>query len=176
MDLEEFPARPLHFSKAEQPRMIWSVSEDGKLTLGEHITPRDVAESIRAEFAKLGGNHPDDFAVDQFAAALKAKMAASRLKGRSGWNDPLLCSVDLLRRLLVKAVRKGDPVDVGNFAMMLFKREAKTILPNLADDNDKQIAIVDAARQQRLERRLQNVPVEFERRAGGDRRAHPIKD
>lgn len=43
---------------------------------------------------------------------------------------------------------------------------------------DKQIAIVDAMRHQRLERRLQNVPVENERRQGFDRRARsdPLKD
>lgn len=36
---------------------------------------------------------------------------------------------------------------------------------------DRQIAIVDAMRHQRLERRLQNLPVENERRHGFDRRA-----
>lgn len=123
-------------------------------------------------------NHPDDFAVDFFAAAMKSKMAASREKGRSGWNDPMMCGADLLRRLLVKAVRKGDPVDVGNFAMMLHARGAQTLLPDIHADIDKQIAVVDAARHQRLERRLQDVPVEVERRAGFDRRARveKIKD
>ena len=119
--------------------------------------------------------HPDDMAVDHFALAMKAKMAASREKGRGGWDDTQQCTTDFLRRLLVKAVRKGDPVDVGNFAMMLFHRGARTLLPNLADDIDKQIAVVDAARKQRLERRLKSAPVDIERRAGGDRRVHPAK-
>ncbi|MES2352116.1 MAG: hypothetical protein V4641_31500 [Pseudomonadota bacterium] len=71
-------------------------------------------------------NHPDDFAVDLFAAAMKAKMKAGRARGRNGWNDPMLCSADSLRRLLAESIIKGDPVDVGNFAMMLFAREART--------------------------------------------------
>lgn len=119
--------------------------------------------------------HPDDFAVDHFAGAMKAKMADSRVKGRSGWNDPMQCTAGFLRQLLVKAVRKGDPVDVGNFAMMLHARGTTTMLPSLTDDIDKQIAIVDAQRHQRLERRLQNVPVELERRAGYDRRARVVE-
>ncbi len=121
-----------------------------------------------------GASHPDDFAVDHFAAALKSKMATSREKGRSGWNDPLLCNVELLRRLLVNSVRKGDPVDVGNFAMMLFIRGATAMLPAIAEEIDKQMAVIDSQRQARLDRRLQNVPVEFDRRAGVDRRIyHP---
>lgn len=131
-----------------------------------------VASAALRNSAKAGGgNHPDDFAVDHFARTMKAKMAASRVKGRSGWNDPMLCTAAFLRRLLVKAVRKGDPVDVANFAMMLHTRGATTMLPSLNDDIDQQMAIVDAQRHQRLERRLQNMPVELERRAGGDRRA-----
>lgn len=70
--------------------------------------------------------HQDDFAVDLFAAAMKSKMAAGRARGRSGWNDPMLCSGDSLRRLLAESIAKGDPVDVGNFAMMLFNRDART--------------------------------------------------
>lgn len=115
-------------------------------------------------------NYPDACHVQRFADAMKAKMATSALKGRSGWNDPMQCTDASLRRLLVKAVRKGDPVDVGNFAMMLFTRGVRTLLPSLTDDIDQQMAVVDAARHQRLERRLQNVPVEVERRQGGDRR------
>jgi hypothetical protein len=135
-----------------------------------------VASDALRNAAQAGGsNHPDDFAVDHFANTMKAKMKASREKGRSGWNDPLMCTDGFLRRLLVKAVHKGDPVDVGNFAMMLFTRGARTLLPPSLDDIDKQIAIVDAQRHQRLERRLKDMPVEFDRRAGGDRRAR-IKD
>ena len=58
----------------------------------------------------------DDIAVDGFAAVMKAKMAASRGKGRFGWQT---ASSAHLTYLLVEHLEKGDPVDVANFAMML---------------------------------------------------------
>lgn len=68
--------------------------------------------------------HPDDLAVDRFAAAMKEKMALARAKGRGGWNDPAQCSVERLATMLVEHIAKGDPVDVANFAMMLHQRGA----------------------------------------------------
>ena len=66
--------------------------------------------------------HPDDAAVDRFAASMKAKLAKSRAKGRSGWEDKSLCSAEYLSELLRGHVDKGDPVDVANFCMMLQQR------------------------------------------------------
>ncbi|WP_369072867.1 rod-binding protein [Burkholderia gladioli] len=60
--------------------------------------------------------HSDDIAVDAFAAAMKAKMAASRAKGRGGWET---CTPSDLSRMLREHVEKGDPRDVANFCMML---------------------------------------------------------
>ena len=71
--------------------------------------------------------HPDDAAVDRFAIAMKEKMAASRNKGRSGWDDETQCTESMLARMLVEHVAKGDPVDIANFAMMLHQREAVAI-------------------------------------------------
>lgn len=70
--------------------------------------------------------HPDDIAVDRFAAAMKTKMDKSRAVGRYGWDDPAVCSAEDLRLFLVNHIAKGDPVDVGNFAMMLFNRGETT--------------------------------------------------
>lgn len=64
--------------------------------------------------------HPDDAAVDRFAAVMKAKLAEARAKGRGGWHEP-----DLQQRLsdmLREHVDKGDPRDVANFACFLFNR------------------------------------------------------
>lgn len=72
--------------------------------------------------------HPDDLAVDRFAVAMKAKLAKKRDEGRGGWDDKAECSADFLSRLLRDHVRKGDPLDVGNLAMMLHQR-AETIAP-----------------------------------------------
>lgn len=66
--------------------------------------------------------HPDDAAVDAFAAAMKAKLAKARAKGRGGWDDKTQCSQQHLSDLLRGHVDKGDPVDVANFCMMLSQR------------------------------------------------------
>lgn len=61
--------------------------------------------------------HADDAAVDEFAAAMKEKMAESRAKGRGGWET---CDPADLSRMLREHVDKGDPRDVANFCMMLW--------------------------------------------------------
>jgi hypothetical protein len=66
--------------------------------------------------------HSDDIAVDRFAVAMKTKLERKRAEGRSGWDDPEQCSVVDLERMLHEHVTKGDPVDIGNFAMMLWNR------------------------------------------------------
>jgi len=77
--------------------------------------------------AQTAPQHPDDAAVDRFAAAMKAKLAKSRAKGRGGWDDPNVCSVEFLAQLLVEHLGKGNAgtfEDVANFAMMLHQRGA----------------------------------------------------
>lgn len=81
--------------------------------------------------------HPDDAAIDKFAAAMKAKMAKKRAEGRSGWDDPEQCTIDYLTRLFHDHVRKGDPVDIGNFAMMLWHRISATSLPALPKGDEQ---------------------------------------
>lgn len=71
--------------------------------------------------------HSDDAAVDRFAAALKAKLARSRAKGRSGWDNPEACSSEDLARMLIEHLGKGNAgtfEDVATFAMMLHQRGA----------------------------------------------------
>ncbi|MUO84030.1 hypothetical protein BBK77_008135 [Agrobacterium vitis] len=69
--------------------------------------------------------HADDTAVDHFSAAMKEKLAKKRLDGRSGWEDKDDCSQLFISQLLREHVEKGDPVDVGNLAMMLHQREER---------------------------------------------------
>ena len=59
--------------------------------------------------------HPDDEAVDRFAAAMKAKLAKKRTDGRGGW-EGATCTEVILSKLLREHVEKGDPLDVGNLA------------------------------------------------------------
>lgn len=71
--------------------------------------------------------HSDDVAVNKFAAHMKAKLALSRGKGRSGWDDPEQCSVEYLAEILIEHLVKGNDgtfVDIANFAMMLDLRGA----------------------------------------------------
>ena len=65
--------------------------------------------------------HSDDEAVDRFAAEMKSKLAKKRADGRGGWEGST-CSEAFLSKLLREHVEKGDPLDVGNFAMMLHQR------------------------------------------------------
>jgi hypothetical protein len=58
----------------------------------------------------------DNDGVDAFAAAMKAKLKACREAGKYGWDTD---SVTDLWSLLRDCVEKGDPVDVGNYAMMI---------------------------------------------------------
>lgn len=71
--------------------------------------------------AQVEATHPDDAAVDRFAAEMKAKLAAARAKGRGGWDGPE-CNADTLSRMLRDHVAKGDPRDVANFCMFLHQR------------------------------------------------------
>lgn len=85
--------------------------------------------------------HFDDHAVRQFAKMMAAKMAASRAKGRSGWDDPNQCSVEHLQALLHEHVAKGDPVDVANICMMLRHYEASTTAPPAKQAGDVRQAV-----------------------------------
>lgn len=80
------------------------------------------AASIRALTERQGEAHPDDIAVDRFAGAMKTKLAKKRAEGRGGWDRKDECSPEFLSQLLREHIGKGDPVDVGNLAMMLHQR------------------------------------------------------
>ena len=71
--------------------------------------------------------HADDYAVERFAIAMKAKLADARAKGRGGWDDSSSCSVEHLAALLIGHIGKGNPgnfEDIANLAMMLHQRGA----------------------------------------------------
>lgn len=64
-----------------------------------------------------------DELVDQFAAAMKAKLRRAGVeKGRSGWDDPKWTPEEIKAALLAH-VDKGDPVDVANFAAFWWNRQ-----------------------------------------------------
>ena len=83
--------------------------------------------------------HTDDSAIDRFAAAMKSKMAKQRDKGYGDWDNPAACPAERLEQCLRESVLKGDPVDVGNFAMMLFNRGQRAEALNPYNVVDKAI-------------------------------------
>jgi|GEM_PF-6613985 len=98
-----------------------------RCTRGEDPRPEMAKQWNTRHPAQTEQQHPDDAAVDRFAAAMKVKLAASRAKGRGGWDDPNVCCVEFLAQLLVEHLDKGNAgtfEDVANFAMMLHQRGA----------------------------------------------------
>ena len=97
-----------------------------------HLAPQWVKtarEALELKVPVAAPQHPDDIAIDWFADAMKEKMAKQRTKGYSGWENTASFPADRLQQLLAEHVNKGDPVDVGNYAMMLWNRGEKTAAP-----------------------------------------------
>jgi hypothetical protein len=65
--------------------------------------------------------HPDDLAVDRFAARMKWKLAQKRNQGRCGWQDRAW-TPEMISQALREHVEKGDPLDVANYCMFLAAR------------------------------------------------------
>lgn len=123
----------------------------------------DLLEAVKElESQPAPAAHPDDEAVDRFAAAMKAKLAKKRDEGRGGWDNPEECSIGSLSYMLIQHVWKGDPIDVGNLAMMIHQRdsriaiddEARGIMPAPAADTGQAVAKARAAVE-----RLANTPM-----------------
>ncbi len=89
---------------------------------GERLNCPACGGSGHIDDSPKGGAHPDDLAVDAFAAAMKAKLADARAKGRGGWNGDEPGMHQRLSDLLRAHVEKGDPRDVSNFCMFLHQR------------------------------------------------------
>ncbi len=95
---------------------------NGDLDGAGHSTTQAIYEVIDMLSSPTTPQHLDDAAVDRFAAAMKAKLAKKRGEGRGGWEDGQACPPGMLQQMLLDHLRKGDPVDIGNFAMMIWNR------------------------------------------------------
>lgn len=133
------PASQIRSGREESVAIIRKALEQGAMLAVHHryANPAAYQEQLDKLALQLAAtlpeqpapSHPDDLAVDNFAAAMKAKMAKQRAKGYTGWNDPEKCPTERLQTMLADHLGKGDPVDVGNFAMMLWTREGNTTPP-----------------------------------------------
>ncbi len=116
------PAEGLEVTEAMVDAAFAALPADAHGTIGSGEMYRVLRAALRAQQpAAPVSVHPDDLAVDRFAAAMKAKLAKKREEGRGGWEGPD-CNAEILSRLLREHVEKGDPLDVGNLAMMLHQR------------------------------------------------------
>ena len=104
---------------------VWGLIEDPDFK--RSFIERHAVRPVDPDASPGEQPHQDDLAVDRFAAAMKVKLAASRMKGRGGWSDPQQCAVETLAALLHADTRKtnaGAFEDIGAFAMMLHQRGA----------------------------------------------------
>ncbi|GEK48940.1 hypothetical protein HPA02_32230 [Bisbaumannia pacifica] len=109
---------PMHTMKDGEPYEFTSPGWRSKMG-------RDLHHALKGAPATSLARHPDDAAVDRFAAAMKAKLADARAKGRDGWDDPSKCTAEFLADQLVGHVSKGNAgnlEDIANLAMMLHQR------------------------------------------------------
>lgn len=61
--------------------------------------------------------------VRDFASAMNDKLYSKTRAGRGGWWKHEECSIESLIILLADHIKKGDMVDIGNFAMMIWNRQ-----------------------------------------------------
>lgn len=124
MSGDDLAKAALKLANAVEHDMNGTMGKGGNGGLLSDTTLR-AAHEVHAILSRPDHRHTDDIAVDQFAEAMKAKMTRKRAEGRGGWADKTLCTQADLSAMLESHVRKGDPVDVANFAMMLHARGEK---------------------------------------------------
>ncbi|KPY93163.1 Uncharacterized protein ALO43_02864 [Pseudomonas tremae] len=115
-------------------------------SLIEHIGTLDAAQYLAdldafcsRSFPAQVDQHPDNQAVDTFAAAMKTKLADARAKGRHGWSEPWVHDKELAE-LMISHIPKGNAgnfEDIANFAMMLHQRGADPMELTLAFNKGK---------------------------------------
>lgn len=98
------------------PDQVAKLTREGRIPhmpIGPRLTRYnfdDVCAALRV------AQHPDDDAVDTFAGRMRARMSEKRDQGREGWES---AGVDELGLKLLRSIADGDPIDVGNYAMMI---------------------------------------------------------
>lgn len=121
-------------------RAVYESIDKHRAALRERLRREVEAEARLTVAQQPAEQHPDDAAVDRFAAAMKAKLKKKRQEGRAGWQ---FMASEQLSALLHEHVRKGDPVDVANLAMMLHQN-GQVIEPPAAVVTDEMVEILQA--------------------------------
>lgn len=94
------------------------------------------AQILLSTLKRISDGHPDNTAVDAFAADMKQKMAIARDKGMHGWDDPSQCNADIVAYLIAELMHKDNDwnlIDLANMLMMLQYHRGNTrqILHNI---------------------------------------------
>lgn len=82
----------------------------------------DFTEDQKKQLKDADDKYNDDLAVDQFARAMKDKLAKKRAEGKGGWQT---ATDTLLEDLLLKEAEKDviDPIDAANYACFLWNNK-----------------------------------------------------
>jgi len=144
-------AKPASTAQHDEEPVAWEFQHE-ETGLIDFVDPQQVEwgfEKNNPRWQKIGPvyRHPspavappaDDIAVDRFAEAMKAKLAKKRDEGRGGWET---CPGDMLSKMLIDHIAKGDPVDVANFCMMLHQNGARIRMP---EQDQEQVDIFGGA-------------------------------
>lgn len=131
------PLPPADVHDADGPLLV------GNTAYSARLVQAYARAAVEADRAQQGEPHDDDIAWEHFASATKAKMAEGREKGRGGWEDPEQCPTERLQLMLLEHLKKGDPVDVANFCMMLWTRGEPVVAVDLKAA--RQAVLEDAA-------------------------------
>ena len=82
-----------------------------------------VENMVRTPKASASELWADEYMAYITSNAMRSKLRNTREKGRGGWWNPKECSIEMLKKMLVEHIEKGDMIDVMNFAGMIFVRE-----------------------------------------------------
>ena len=112
----------------EWPARTAAVPSDGAVPAGIALLEPDNAgteETMKgSDIRKIASDfEADEMGVDRFSTAMRRKLTRKRQEGRGGWQFPDECPLEDLRTMLKEHIAKGDPVDIANFAMMIWNRE-----------------------------------------------------
>lgn len=70
----------------------------------------------------LDGSTADEVGRVRFAPAMSAELARRRAEGKTGWNNPDVCTIPQLETHMEERMAAGDVVGVACAAMMIWNR------------------------------------------------------
>lgn len=128
-DLKPFPIEEALVKHTKRSNYYWS--EGAEYNALDHHNEGQIAlatsmlDLLKTTTTPSDATTFDDYAIDNFANAMKEKMRKKAAEGRGGWHDKEQCKTEFLNQLLHEHVVKGDPIDVANFCMMLWDRRER---------------------------------------------------